>query len=130
MKHVITIPEVAQRLGSMRGQPEELARDTGALSWPESMGPCICRQMWGPSAVPPDGCGHDRDAARLRLLARPLRWRDPTPRNPRGFEAVADDGASHGCYPSQKEAAAVLQQRALHECVGCGDLDVCFAPAP
>jgi hypothetical protein len=42
-------------------------------------------------------------------------------RGPKGFEAVADDGASHGCYPSQNEAAAVLQQRALHECAGCGD---------
>jgi hypothetical protein len=42
-------------------------------------------------------------------------------RGPKGFEAVADDGASHGCYPSQKEAAAVLRQRALHDCDGRGD---------
>ena len=42
-------------------------------------------------------------------------------RGPKGFEAVSDDGASHGCLPSQKEAASVLQQRALHDCVGCGD---------
>jgi hypothetical protein len=38
-----------------------------------------------------------------------------------GYEAIDPDNASHGCYPSQKEAAAVLQQRALHDCVGCGD---------
>jgi hypothetical protein len=30
-------------------------------------------------------------------------------RGPKGYEAVADDGASHGCYPSQREAASTLQ---------------------
>jgi hypothetical protein len=41
-------------------------------------------------------------------------------RGPKGFEAVAESGESHGCFPSQKEAAMVLQERALHDCVGCG----------
>jgi hypothetical protein len=43
-------------------------------------------------------------------------------RGPKGFEAVAESGESHGCFLSQKEAAAALQQRALHDCIGCGDL--------
>jgi hypothetical protein len=30
-----------------------------------------------------------------------------------GFEAVGEDNASHGCFPSQREAAAALQ-RAVH----------------
>jgi hypothetical protein len=36
-------------------------------------------------------------------------------RGPRGYEAVAESGESHSCFPSQKEAAA-----ALHA-VCCGD---------
>jgi hypothetical protein len=32
----------------------------------------------------------------------------------KGFEAVGEDNASHGCFPSQKEAAAALQQMAVH----------------
>jgi hypothetical protein len=40
----------------------------------------------------------------------------------KGFEAIGEDNISRGCYPSQKEAAAALQQRALHDCIGCGDL--------
>jgi hypothetical protein len=36
-----------------------------------------------------------------------------------GYEAIGEDNTSHGCYPSQREAAAVLQQRALHaSCCG------------
>jgi hypothetical protein len=35
-------------------------------------------------------------------------------RGPKGFEAVAESGESHGCFPSQKEAAVALQQVALH----------------
>jgi hypothetical protein len=31
-------------------------------------------------------------------------------RGPKGFEAVGDDGASHGLFSSQKEAAPALQQ--------------------
>jgi hypothetical protein len=58
--------------------------------------------------------------ARADEVIEPLRRRHPASWS-EGFEAVPDDGASHGCYPSQKEAAAVLQQRALHDCVGCGD---------
>jgi hypothetical protein len=42
-------------------------------------------------------------------------------RGPKGYEALGEDNASHGLFPSQKEAAAVLRQRALHDCVGCGD---------
>jgi hypothetical protein len=38
----------------------------------------------------------------------------------KGFEAVAESGESHGCFPSQKEAAAALQQIALHASC-CGD---------
>jgi hypothetical protein len=40
-------------------------------------------------------------------------------RGPKGFEAIADDGASHSCYQSQKEAAVALQQIAHASC--CGD---------
>jgi hypothetical protein len=43
-------------------------------------------------------------------------------RSPKGYEAIGEDNASHGCFPSQKEAAAALQQVALHDCIGCGDL--------
>ena len=32
-------------------------------------------------------------------------------RGPKGFEAVGEDNASHGCFPSQKEAAAAHQLR-------------------
>jgi hypothetical protein len=35
-------------------------------------------------------------------------------RGPKGFEAVGEDNASHGCFPSQREAAAALQQMAMH----------------
>ena len=35
-------------------------------------------------------------------------------RGTKGFEAVGEDNASHGCFPSQKEAAAALQQMAMH----------------
>jgi hypothetical protein len=42
-------------------------------------------------------------------------------RGPKGFEAVAEGGASHGCFPSQREAAAALQQLALHDTGCCGD---------
>jgi hypothetical protein len=31
-----------------------------------------------------------------------------------GYEAVGEDNASHGCFPSQREAAAALQQMAVH----------------
>jgi hypothetical protein len=37
-----------------------------------------------------------------------------------GVEAVAESGESHGCFPSQKEAAVALQQVALHATC-CGD---------
>jgi hypothetical protein len=37
-----------------------------------------------------------------------------------GYEAVSEDNASHGCFPSQREAAAALQQVALHASC-CGD---------
>ena len=36
-------------------------------------------------------------------------------RGPKGYEAIGDGGTSHGCFPSQKEAAAALQQIALHD---------------
>jgi hypothetical protein len=29
-------------------------------------------------------------------------------RGPKGYEAIGEDNASHGCFPSQKEAAAAL----------------------
>ena len=32
----------------------------------------------------------------------------------KGFEAVSEDNISHGCFPSQKEAAAALQQLGAH----------------
>jgi hypothetical protein len=38
----------------------------------------------------------------------------------KGFEAVAEDGSSQGVFPSQKAAAAALQQLALHPAC-CGD---------
>jgi hypothetical protein len=41
-------------------------------------------------------------------------------RGPKGFEAAADDGASHGLFPSQKEVAVALQQIGLHASC-CGD---------
>jgi hypothetical protein len=41
-------------------------------------------------------------------------------RGPKGYEAVAESGESHGCFPSQKEAAVALQQVALHATC-CGD---------
>jgi hypothetical protein len=41
-------------------------------------------------------------------------------RGPNGYEAVAESGESHGCFPSQKEAAGALQQVALHATC-CGD---------
>jgi hypothetical protein len=41
-------------------------------------------------------------------------------RGPKGFEAVAESGESHGCFVSQKEAAMALQQLALHPAC-CGD---------
>jgi hypothetical protein len=31
-----------------------------------------------------------------------------------GYEAVSEDNTSHGCFPSQREAAAALQQMAMH----------------
>jgi hypothetical protein len=113
MKHIIVIPELAQRLGV--DATTAVAREVGGLSWSEEMAPAICGCQ---SAVPPNGCDRDRHTARLRgrYVGAILH------RGPEGFEAVADDGASNGCYPSQKEAAAVLQQRALHDCVGCGGL--------
>jgi hypothetical protein len=37
-----------------------------------------------------------------------------------GYEAIGEDNASHGCFPSQKEAAMALQQMALHATC-CGD---------
>jgi hypothetical protein len=38
----------------------------------------------------------------------------------KGYEAVAESGESHGCFPSQREAAAARQQIALHAPC-CGD---------
>jgi len=35
-------------------------------------------------------------------------------RGVRGYEAISEDNASHGCFPSQREAAAALQQMAAH----------------
>jgi hypothetical protein len=35
-------------------------------------------------------------------------------RGPKGYEAIGEDNASHGCFPSQREAAAALQQMAVH----------------
>jgi hypothetical protein len=35
-------------------------------------------------------------------------------RGVKGYEAIGEDDASHGCFPSQREAAAVLQQIAVH----------------
>jgi hypothetical protein len=48
MKHVIAIPELAQRLGVDAQTAEELARDVGALSWTESMEgrPAVNRAPW------------------------------------------------------------------------------------
>jgi hypothetical protein len=40
MKHLIAIPELAQRLGVDARTAEELARDVGAPSWTEEMGLC------------------------------------------------------------------------------------------
>jgi hypothetical protein len=37
-----------------------------------------------------------------------------------GYEAIDEDNATHGCFPSQKEAAMALQQVALHATC-CGD---------
>ena len=31
---------------------------------------------------------------------------------PKGYEAIDEDNASRGCFPSQREAAAALQQMA------------------
>jgi hypothetical protein len=36
-------------------------------------------------------------------------------RGPMGYEAVDEVGASHGCFPSQRAAAGILQQLATHE---------------
>jgi hypothetical protein len=36
-------------------------------------------------------------------------------RGPNGFEAMGEDGESHGCFPSQREAVAALQQAALQD---------------
>jgi hypothetical protein len=33
-------------------------------------------------------------------------------RGPKGYEAIGEDNTSHGCFPSQKEAAAALQMAA------------------
>jgi hypothetical protein len=41
-------------------------------------------------------------------------------RGPKGYEAIGEDNASHGCFPSQRDAAAALQQAALHATC-CGD---------
>jgi hypothetical protein len=41
-------------------------------------------------------------------------------RGPKGFEAVGEDGSSHGIFPSLKEAAVALQQVALHAAC-CGE---------
>jgi hypothetical protein len=35
-------------------------------------------------------------------------------RGVRGYEAIGEDNTSHGYFPSQKEAAAALQQMAAH----------------
>jgi hypothetical protein len=35
-------------------------------------------------------------------------------RGPKGYEAIAESGESHGCFASQKEAAAALQQIASY----------------
>ena len=35
-------------------------------------------------------------------------------RGPKGYEAIGECGESHGCFPSQREAAAALQQMAVH----------------
>ena len=35
-------------------------------------------------------------------------------RGPMGYEAIGEEGTSHGCFPSQREAAAALQQMAVH----------------
>jgi hypothetical protein len=32
----------------------------------------------------------------------------------KGYEAVSEDNTSHGCFLSQREAAAALQQLAVH----------------
>jgi hypothetical protein len=32
----------------------------------------------------------------------------------KGYEAIGEEGTSHGCFPSQREAAAALQQLAVH----------------
>jgi hypothetical protein len=42
-------------------------------------------------------------------------------RGPKGYEAIGEDNSSLGLFNSQKEAAALLQQRALRDCAGCGD---------
>ena len=41
-------------------------------------------------------------------------------RGPKGYEAVDDCGKSHGCFLSQKEAAAALQELSRHA-LGAGD---------
>jgi hypothetical protein len=41
-------------------------------------------------------------------------------RGPKGYEAIGEEGTSHGCFVSQREAAAALQQLAVHE-TGPGD---------
>jgi hypothetical protein len=41
-------------------------------------------------------------------------------RGPKGYEAIGECGESHGCFLSQREAAAALQQLAIHE-TGPGD---------
>jgi hypothetical protein len=35
-------------------------------------------------------------------------------RGVRGYEAFTENGESHGCFPSQREAAAALQQMPMH----------------
>lgn len=35
-------------------------------------------------------------------------------RGPKGYEAIGEDNASHGYFPSQKEAAEALQRMAAH----------------
>jgi hypothetical protein len=39
-------------------------------------------------------------------------------RGPKGFEAIDEEGASHGCFPSQRDAAAALQQMAESASIG------------
>ena len=39
-------------------------------------------------------------------------------RGPKGFEAVGEDNASHGCFPSQREAAVALQMAVHPPCPG------------